>query len=231
MQGKTKIAVMVASVLAIVAIIIGVIFFATNGATTEAESTTPPTGAPTSTTSEGESVCGLTARTDTNDIETTAPETEWEWVDAGFLTAQNDTHGPGVVQDNGVRYCYARTPTGALNAAYNAVTMGALFPHSEFAAFVIVAGAVQEEMAASDTQPTPEGGTSEPAAFRITGYDGTNVSLDLVVENSDRLITVTFEMRWEQGDWRLVPLSNGQIMLNRAVIDSLAGYVPWGPRG
>lgn len=176
--------------------------------------------------------CGLTVYSDTNDLETTAPETKWEWVDSVFMVAKSEDHGPGVVEDNGIRYCYARTPTGVLYAAYNLGAMGRTRPASEFAEYTTVAGTVRDELIQDTDGPQDYGYKLEPAGFRISGYSADSAIVEVVYAfGGSGLIASKVQMRWEEGDWRVVPLEDGSIFLSTQSISSLAGYVPWSVDG
>ena len=69
--------------------------------------------------SGGDSRCGLAAGDQR--IPATPPESEWELVD-GIASPQSDTVGPGV-REGKRRLCYAHSPTGALFAAVNFLTV------------------------------------------------------------------------------------------------------------
>lgn len=228
----------IAAIIAVAALVIGIISFTTSNDTAVAgvdsthssDNDTDGNGASATPTDPNASRCGLDTVVDSNDLETTAPPTEWDFVDGFFLTAQDQSNGPGVVEENGVRYCYARTPTGALFAASNYGGMAAILPASEFAEFAFVAGPVRDEKANSDATPATIPFKVEPAGFRLTAYSRDAATVELVASFDGALATMKLELAWSEGDWRVVPLSDGTAGIRGPVLSNLAGYVPWGPR-
>lgn len=75
-----------------------------------------PTSPSTSTASD-KSVCGLPGSKDT--ALGTAPKSKWELVGIMAVPTDPSTAGPGTVGKDGLRSCFAQSPTGALYATAN----------------------------------------------------------------------------------------------------------------
>src|SRR5690625_1677850 len=70
-----------------------------------------------------ESVCGLEDGNSDEDTLSVAPDAEWQFQGTTAYPT-SPTYGPGATDDNGVRYCFQRSPEGAVFAAANAVVQG-----------------------------------------------------------------------------------------------------------
>jgi hypothetical protein len=189
-----------------------------------------PTTEPTQTASAGPSVCGLTEEADSGTL-TRAPSATWELV--GTVAAPSvEGMGPGE-DDDGLRTCYARTPTGALLAAANVAAMGSS-PE--------LIGRMTEEMTAegpgrdaalkyleADAAPEiPAGVRYQIRGFRMLDYTGTEASVDLAL-GVDGGLTGSFvlDLRWEDGDWKVVLTDDGGLGSLPAPVPDLTGYTLW----
>ncbi|MCT2043062.1 hypothetical protein M3D15_06915 [Pseudoclavibacter alba] len=177
------------------------------------------------------SVCGLTAREDElGKLETEAPVTEWESLGNQLVTKQNDEHGPGVVEDDGFRYCYARTPEGVLFAAANFVTFGSSSDGnltSKAAQKLIDAGDRQEEFEAQ-MKEGGSGGSAPIIAYRVDRYSASSATVTLVLEFEGTKVAGTLDFAWSGGDWKVRAPGTGNVGYRMEKIENLAGYVPWG---
>lgn len=232
MQRKVSLLAVSIGAIAVIALVVGlVVIFMTGRNAPDTPATAGPTDTATPDSEDPDaSVCGLNTVVETNTIDTVAPPTEWEWLESTFITAENHVDGPAVVEENGVRYCYAQTPTGVLFAANNYGALGQVLPASEFAEHALVAGPFRDQVIHDTTSPKPIPQQVDPAGYRLTSYTPTNATVEIVLSVDGKLVASKFELRWEEGDWRYVPLSDGTLAVSNTTIDSLAGYVPWSPR-
>lgn len=190
--------------------------------TADAPTTAPPSPRP--------SVCGLTAEADSGTL-TRAPETGWELV--GTVAAPSvEGMGPGAVED-GLRTCYARTPTGALLAAANVAAMGSNATLVERMTAEMTAEGPGREAALE--RIADEGAPAVPGAvryqirgFRLLDYSGTEASVDLAL-GVDGGLTGSFvlDLRWEDGDWKVVLTDDGGLGSLPAPVPDLTGYTLW----
>lgn len=177
------------------------------------------------------SVCGLTAREDElGKLETEAPKTEWESLGNQLVTKQNDEHGPGVVEEDGFRYCYARTPEGALFAVANAASMmagDAEVSRRTIEAYVLD-GPAKDQMLEMSSTTSP--GNAKPVirGYRFDAYQSTHATLTLLLEKDGSFGSVTADAVWSQGTWQIKPAGDGHIVYNRQAVDNEAGFVMWG---
>ena len=124
----------IASAVVVAAIVVlGLVLSLTNllGGKTEPTNTSAPSPSTTATASSSAtpsdaSVCGLTP-VEMSGTVSTAPTATWALV--GTTAAPSiKGQGPGKVEEDGYRSCYARTPTGALLAAANYTALGSYGP-------------------------------------------------------------------------------------------------------
>lgn len=237
----------IAAALVVAIVVVLGIFLATRGSGNESTPPSPTTGGPTASTSpepepepeptepaeaEGDpSVCGL------DDVElegtvTTAPDAEWTLLGTTAAPAAADV-GPAASDEDGARYCYARTPAGAVMAAANIFAMSStpelLHPLMDTLA---VPGAGRDaaleltEGAASGSAP---GVRVQIAGFNLLEYDGgqtATVDVAFTASNGTQG-AIPYQLQWAQGDWKFELRDDGSMPFTPTQLPDLAGYVPW----
>ena len=233
--------VVAALVMAVVLILAAVLGYRTLTGPDEPDPSAQPTGtapttsvAPTETPSVvgSDSVCHLEA-VELDGTLTAAPaNTKWELV--GTTAAPSvEGHGPGVIEDDGFRYCYSRTPTGALLAAANAAAIGSNAQLLDRSVELIAEGpgkeAIAEQSKNLDQNPTDSSGlTMQVAGFRALSYDGSEAKVDLALRTSDgQIVSQPFDLIWEAGDWKSRATDSGQLLSEMAALPDLTGYILW----
>ena len=158
----------------------------------------PPNPSPTSAPTNGpgpsagdESVCGLEGFETTSSLDD-APDVRWEHV--GTVAAPTDPDvGPGVVDGDGFRSCYAHTAQGALYFAVNYAAIGTDATLRDRLPELVAEGPGRDALAeaiggAGDTGSTAQ--RAQIAGFKIGQYDGATATIDLAVNYSDgRLVS------------------------------------------
>jgi hypothetical protein len=179
-----------------------------------------------STSTAGASSCGLPATSET--ALGTAPETKWELV--GTMAAPTDPKvGPGEIDDQGIRSCFAHTPTGALYAAVNLWALGS-DPSKE--------PAIAERLAAKG--PGRDAGmkappTTAPAStlkVQVAGFNVSYTANQALVElafkaNNGGLASVRTTLLWQDGDWKGVVADSGKPLEEPRQIRDLSGFILW----
>ncbi|MCU1568918.1 MAG: hypothetical protein JWQ56_3855 [Pseudarthrobacter sp.] len=184
------------------------------------------TASPSASAAAGASVCGLPASSET--ALGAAPETKWELV--GTMAAPTDPKiGPGMTDDQGIRSCFAHTPTGALYAAVNLWALGS-DPSKE--------RAIAEHLAVKG--PGRDAGmkaprTAAPASavkIQIAGFNVSYTANQAVVElafkaNNGALASVRTTLLWQDGDWKGVVADDGAPLEEPRQVRDLSGFIPW----
>jgi hypothetical protein len=191
-----------------------------------AESSDTATRSSSASAAAGASVCGLPASSET--ALGAAPETKWELV--GTMAAPTDPKiGPGMTDDQGIRSCFAHTPTGALYAAVNLWALGS-DPSNE--------RAIAEQLAVKG--PGRDAGmkapqTAAPASavkIQIAGFNVSYTANQAVVElafkaNNGALASVRTTLLWQDGDWKGVVADDGAPLEEPRQVRDLSGFIPW----
>lgn len=144
----------------------------------------------------------------------------------------SEAAGPEKGNDNGIRSCYARTAEGALYAIMNA---GAYCTDSRYLAEAIEQITAKGPGRDASVADARDAEPCQPAAdlirgYRIASYDGTAATVVLALEISDQLATVSYQLVWEDGDWKIVVTDDGGMPLAPGIVQSLDGFTVWGHR-
>lgn len=186
----------------------------------------PATANATTSPAEKESVCGLPSSSET--ALGKAPETKWELV--GTMAAPADSMvGPGKTDEQGIRSCFAHSPTGALYAAVNLWALGS-DPSKE--------PAIAEQLAAEG--PGRDAGMKAPVKsgpvsgvkVQIAGFNVSYTDKQAVVElafksDTGALASVRTTLLWQDGDWKGVVADDGQPLEQPRSISDLSKFIPW----
>lgn len=173
------------------------------------------------------SVCGLDDAAETGTL-TKAPAATWSLV--GTTAAPTLTGaGPGRVDEDGYRSCFARTPVGATLAAANFVAMGSVVAiQHKVTDLSVVPGPGRDRALA---RPVSGGGKAvriQVAGVRVLRYTGTSADVDLAIRTSSgALAGQVFNLRWSAGDWKVELGANGDLLTPIVQLPDLAGYIPW----
>lgn len=187
------------------------------------------------------SVCGLQGES-VHDKVSSAPETVWEYQDVTAYPTSAE-FGPGATSAEGVRYCFQRSPEGALFAAANAAVQSSGPATAAWINYFLSDNTVNRlellEDAQPDTDTDSDTGTGTRkqsdarvniAGFRVLSYDGSSARIDLasraVVSGRVAYVSAIFDLSWESGDWKLLP-QDPSTPIRISGIPDLTGYVVW----
>lgn len=178
--------------------------------------------------SADQSVCGLEGYETESSLEE-APEATWELV--GTVAAPTTDAGPGKVDSDGFRSCYAHTAEGALLAAIGYFAVGSdsrlqdklpdLIADSEGRDVAIENAAGGQEPSATRIQL---------AGFRVNSYSGSEAVIDVVwavTSSGGQLVSFPTALEWSDGDWKIALADDGQFPFAAAPVDNLGGYIAW----
>ena len=229
---------LVAAVIVALVVVAGVILGIVNAtqddpesnAATPSPSTTSTRPIPTQTEAAGQgSICDLPGESLSGTV-SVPPETVWEYQDTiAFPTSEE--FGPGETSTDSVRYCFQRSPEGALFAAANGLVQGSGPSSAAWIEYFLANDALNrqdlvEEVgqgAAPDTRLNLEG-------FKVLSYDGSAARVDIAARGTGSgqsvYVSVVYDLVWQDGDWKLSPQDSSN-PLRMAQIPDLAGYVTW----
>lgn len=174
------------------------------------------------------SVCGLTP-VEMSGTVTVPPVATWTLV--GTIAAPSvKGQGPGVVDTDGYRSCYAHTPTGALLAAANYTAIGSTPSlRAKFNDRAPVPGPGRDALLRKGVQGSNNTTTRiQIAGFRVLSYDGHQASIDLAFKTSNGAIGgAVLPLQWANGDWKIRLGDDGSDLSQVAQIQDLNGYILW----
>lgn len=186
------------------------------------------TASPSASAASGKSICGLPASQET--ALGTAPKSKWELVGTMAVPTDPSKDGPGTVGKNGLRSCFAQSPTGALYATAN--IWAASF--NGYAKQVYLELAADSPSRDKAVQAIKEGkdvsGGSSPkvqiAGFILHSYTPEAAVVELAIKSSDGGYgAFSTSLLWEDGDWKLdIPAAGGGTVRQ---ISDLSSFIPW----
>ena len=193
-----------------------------------AESTRSVGASPSASTGSGQSVCGLPAGKDT--ALGTAPKSKWEMVGTMAVPTDPSTAGPGTVGKEGLRSCFAQSPTGALYATAN--IWAASFNGSAKRVYLELSAdsPTRDKAVKAIKEGKDVGGGSSPklqiAGFIMHSYTPTAAVVDLAFKTADGGYgALSTSLLWEDGDWKLdMPAAGGGTVRQ---IRDLSSFIPW----
>ncbi|MGW4088097.1 hypothetical protein ACWEGS_34330 [Streptomyces sp. NPDC004822] len=174
-----------------------------------------------------------TCRTDDSAgaVPTTAPtDVRWRLV-AGSRIPVSATAGPKV-SSGPVQWCFAHTPLGAVMAAHVIPAQMNADHWRTVVAQQVTPGLGREIFAsqrASINQTALKGqATGTYAGFLVSHYDKERASVDLLVKSSQGgLTSSTVNVRWDGGDWKIQPGTDGALHSTARTVRTADGYIPW----
>jgi hypothetical protein len=226
----------IASAVVVAAVVVlGLVLSLTNllGGKTEPTQTSAPSPSTTATASSSAtpadaSVCGLTPVEMTGTV-STEPTATWALV--GTTAAPSiKGQGPGKIEDDGFRSCFARTPTGALLAAANYTALGSYAPvRKKFYEQAIVPGPGRDALLRKPIPGAGQGGTRvQIAGFRVLRYDGKVADIDIAFRTSNGAVGgMVLNLQWSGGDWKMRVADDGTELSPAAQLPNLSGYTLW----
>ena len=231
---------LISSVIVVLVVVAGVFLGIMNAARDEPESDAatpaPSSATPTPTTEpvdipSGNSVCNLAGESLSGTL-ATAPEATWEYQDT-LAYPTSPEFGPAETDQDSVRYCFQRSPEGALFAAANAAVQSSGPASGSWISYFLSEKTVGRQELLTDIAPstgTPPDMRLSIEGFKVLAYDGSNARIDLAARiaasGETSYMSTIYDLVWEDGDWKLLP-QNSSNPLRFAQIPDLAGYVPW----
>ena len=226
----TKPKFIIAAVIVAIIVALGIILALVPKGGATAGPTAPPanqtTAASKPSTSSSASVCGLPAG-DQSKPATAPADTKWELVGKIAAPTSPKQYGPGTTADNGLRSCFAHSPTGALYAGANIVILASSGHNDLVIQHLTVDGPDRDRMLSSASPPGSDTAPSfQLAGFKFTDYSGTRAVIDYGFKVSNGTFgSLPVVLQWDGGDWKAVPPASGQPEGKQ--LSDLGGYIPW----
>ncbi|WP_427136775.1 hypothetical protein [Pseudarthrobacter sp. S9] len=172
------------------------------------------------------SVCGLPEGNQSKPV--TAPaDTKWELVGKIAAPTSPKQYGPGQTAADGLRSCFAHSPTGALYAGANIVILASSGHNDLVIQHLTVDGPERDKMLkSSDPAGTGNATPFQLAGFKLTDYSGDRAVIQYGFKVSNGTFgSLPVVLQWSGGDWKAVPPASGEPEGKQ--LADLNGYVPW----
>ncbi|MFY0407939.1 hypothetical protein [Solicola sp. PLA-1-18] len=192
--------------------------------TTSTPTPTPTSSAPTAGETY-ESACGLRGGSLQQPTQQPADLT-WERVD-GWAYPISPSAGPGRRDADGAWSCFARTPTGAVVAAYTInVRLGLASDFDAVARTQTVPGIGQNALLQRG-QEEGSAGVTDTKGFVLESYTNDDAVLSFYLVQSGQLYTCSTSVQWRDGDWRVRLETNGD-GFSGCVDGAPSRFITWG---
>lgn len=192
------------------------------------ETSSTAAASPSASAGAGKSVCGLPASRET--ALGTAPKSKWDLLGTMAVPTDPSTAGPGTVGKDGLRSCFAQSPTGALYATAN-IWASSFNGYAKQVYLELSADSPSRDKAVQAIKEGKDvsGGTSpkvQIAGFMIHSYTPETAIVELAFESKDGGYgALSTSLLWEDGDWKMdIPPAGGGAV--RQVSD-LSSFIPW----
>lgn len=157
----------------------------------------------------------------------------WQF-DGAMLIPLQVAGGPAATRPNGVKYCFAHSPTGAVLAAM--VLLGQVQNRSialDVLKERVVPGPGQVKAIAQaklDMATPPDSTSVQFVGFKVVSYprDGSQAIIQIASQVADQGVgALLVTMQWYKGDWRAVLQDDGSFngTVEPDILSSLNGYV------
>lgn len=177
-----------------------------------------------------DSACGL--KGGTTSVPTDTPlGVDWQNV-GGFYFPVSETAGPRARPPSGPWSCFARTPTGAVIAAYTiAVRVSVAADFKAVVTQQTVPGVGQSALLAQGQQRPGNGATTIPRGFLVDSYTNDDATVTFYLRQASSDATCSMHVQWyggAQGDWLLRLETDGGTS-SGCIQGPPSRYVRWGP--
>ncbi|MFI1169400.1 hypothetical protein ACH4UM_39025 [Streptomyces sp. NPDC020801] len=180
---------------------------------------------------------GCSTDDSTGDALPKAPPKDVSWHTLGITRVPVSVSAGPTRTTGTLRWCFARTPLGAVLAAHVIPSQMSGPGWRAAAQQQVVAGhgrdlfVFQRSTVQDIDGGERSGGTSVAsyAGFSVTSYKSTAVTVKLLLRTGQGYAATTIVLRWSGGDWKVLPNSDGSLHSPvTAVQGNTNGYTLWG---
>jgi hypothetical protein len=177
----------------------------------------------------GASACGLPEGDQR--VPNTPPAVDGWDVSRRVVVPRSRTSGPAKVDADGFRHCFAHSPSGALFAAYNAISaMGDQRKAVATVGKLMLPGPDTDALLRELRQESPSEFTDPThlAGYRVLDASRDRFTVMLALPVQSEYVSATLTLAWHEGDWRLAPPRPGEpVGAPYSQHRDLDGFVAW----
>jgi hypothetical protein len=174
-----------------------------------------------------DSACGL--KGGTAGTPTAAPATQLHEVGQTWFPVST-AYGPGHPSETGPSTCFARTPTGAVFAAW---TIPSLTGVPAVVKQQTVPGPGQTTLLKEGPKSPPANAEATPVGFRLTSYNPDAATVSFHIRSATGDVACISNVQWSggaTGDWRLAVQPDGSVLSDcGAQTEFGPDWIAWGP--
>ncbi|QOT19807.1 hypothetical protein [Paenarthrobacter sp. YJN-5] len=171
------------------------------------------------------SICGLPAGNQAKPA-TTPTDTKWELIGKIAAPTAPKQYGPGKTAADGLRSCFAHSPTGALYAGANLIILGSSGRPNILAQHLVVDGPQRDKMLAAPETSAPTTAPFQLVGYKILDYTGDRAVVEYGIKTANGSVgSVPVAMQWQDGDWKWVLPATGQPETRQ--LTDLSGFIDW----
>ncbi|MGV9450211.1 hypothetical protein [Streptomyces sp. NPDC003635] len=171
------------------------------------------------------------------DVLPKAPPEDVGWHTLGVTRVPVSASAGPTRTTGSLRWCYARTPLGAVLAAHvipsqmsgsdwRSATQQQVVAGRARDMFVFQRSTVEDVDSGEQTGDTA---VATYAGFSVTSYTDTAAHVKLLLRTGQGYAATTIALRWSGGDWKVLPNSDGSLHSPvTAVQGNTSGYTLWG---
>ena len=169
--------------------------------------------------------CGLPAGSQAKPA-TTPTDTKWELIGKIAAPTSPKQYGPGKTAANGLRSCFAHSPTGALYAGANMIVLGSSGRPDLLAQHLVAEGPERDKMLSEAPTSAPATAPFQIAGFKVVDYTGDRAVVEYGLTAANGSVgSVPVAMQWQGGDWKWVLPASG--MGEARQLSDLSGFINW----
>lgn len=165
-------------------------------------------------------------------LPTAAPEDiDWRTLDV-MRVPVSASAGPTRIQ-GALWWCFARTPVGAVLAAH-IIPAQMSGPHWQTVTRQQVVPGEGRDMFEFKNSilrgPSPRPGQSSDVSysgFSVTSYTRGSASVELLLKTGQGFATTTVDLRWSDGDWKVLPYRDGSLYSPLELAQGAGGHLLW----
>ncbi|BBC31833.1 hypothetical protein SGFS_031270 [Streptomyces graminofaciens] len=157
---------------------------------------------------------------------------KWRNLGGGFLPTSS-TSGP-LSRTSTTWSCFAHSPTGAVLAAHVIPSQMSGPRWRDAARTQLVPGAGQRQFMAARAVVSDEEAGGSPGelgtydGFNVLDYAADRAHVQLLVRRPDgAYVATSVSVSWKDGDWKLVPQSDGALTSTFVAVSGTTGFVRW----